>query len=86
MLHAAEKKDAKRVDTLNYQKFTPEYKRVMPKQYEQGSLANLYDTARNKLINSINDVYSCLKKELKSLLKQEGLLQGFQNPSLNSRQ
>ena len=55
MLHAAEKKDASKVAELNRQ-FIPEYNRVMPKQYKSGSLPDIYDTARNKIINSINDV------------------------------
>ena len=40
------------------QRFSAEYTRVMPQRYESGSLADLYDQARNKLINAIDDLVS----------------------------
>jgi len=55
MLHAAEANSKEQVVSLNA-KFIPEYNRVMPKHYEKDSLPDLYDRARNKLIDSVDDL------------------------------
>jgi hypothetical protein len=57
MLDAAEGKSKKNVVAVN-QRFSPAYNHVMPRNYEPNSPADLYDKARNKLINSIDDNFS----------------------------
>jgi hypothetical protein len=61
MLDAAEGKSQKDVVAVN-QRFSPAYNRVMPRAYEPNSPADLYDKARNKLINSIDDNFSSRQK------------------------
>ncbi len=61
MLDAAEAKSQKDVVAVN-QRFSPAYNHVMPRNYEPNSPADLYDKARNKLINSIDDNFSSGQK------------------------
>jgi hypothetical protein len=37
--------------------FSPEYNRIMPERYSAGSVPDLYDMARNKLINSVDEIF-----------------------------
>lgn len=74
MLDAAEAKSKKDVVAVN-QRFSPAYNRIMPRNYEPNSPADLYDKARNKLINSIDDNFTSRQKsvelrEAKSVLSK----------------
>jgi hypothetical protein len=55
MLDAAEAHSQEKVVSLNAM-FSPEYAKIMPTHYTQGSLPDLYDRARHKFINSVDDI------------------------------
>ena len=57
MLDAADAKSEKNIVAAN-KRFSMTYSRVMPRHYEPNSPADLYDQARNKLINSIEDFFN----------------------------
>jgi hypothetical protein len=69
MEEAAAKVDKAGVCQLN-KAFSPEYDRVMQMPYDEGSLPDLYDKARNKLINAIDDLISPTPKDKKAELEE----------------
>jgi hypothetical protein len=69
MEQAAEKRDRDRVLALR-DLFCPEYARVMPEHYSQGSPADLYDVARNKILNVFSNVISPTAEEQESELAE----------------
>jgi hypothetical protein len=69
MLHAAETSSKEQVVALN-KEFIPEYNRIMPKHYEKDSLPDLYDRARNKLIDSVDDLIAPSSEEKREELQE----------------
>jgi hypothetical protein len=69
MLHAAEANSKEQVVILNA-KFIPEYNKIMPRHYEKDSLPDLYDRARNKLINSVDDTIAPTSEEKREELQE----------------
>jgi len=57
------------VETLN-QKYSPLYAKIAPRNYEKGSFADLYDRARNKILNSVDDIVAPTKEDKKEELKE----------------
>jgi|TARA_B100002003_G_C14086653_1_gene522717 hypothetical protein len=49
--------------------FIVEYNKVMPEHCDEGSLPNLYDMARNKLLNSVDDIVSTTSVEREDELR-----------------
>lgn len=79
MLHAAEAKDIDRLISLNL-KFSPEYSRLLKGPYEKVSLPDLYDTARNKLLNAINDVIFLPEERVEELAEARRIISRIPKP------
>jgi hypothetical protein len=74
MLDAAQENNQERVIAINAG-FSREYSRIMPSNYNKDSMAGCYDMARNKLINSVDDmVASTTRRKNKQLREAKNLI------------